>query len=244
LPRAADKPKTGTPPDEGDAAGVSPVTSGEEPTPFSPPPPISRLPHGRPLPELSDSQRAVAAAIGGHETGKLLAYTSPYCLGLGVDLGCEADPHPAAHVLVDGQGLTHDLFGATREVHIRDVEALFPDWPGARFDFVYSSHLIEHLRDPWAFLAECFRLVRPGGHVVVVGPHEDWYWPAGHPDANPDHAKYNWSLDQDRVRRWMVAVCPGVEILKYCEFPRPDNWSFLVVGRKPDAGERGPPGRG
>ena len=166
----------------------------------------------------------------GYETSKLLHVTSDYCIGYGVDFGCELDPHPNARTLVDGQPIVHSTYQATHEVHIRNINELFQDWPDNKFDFTYSSHVIEHLIDPYAFLAECARLTKPGGHIVVVGPHEDWYWPNGHPYANPDH-KW-WHLNQHKIAKWLRAI-PLLRVVHSSEHGRDeDNWSFIVVAEK------------
>jgi SAM-dependent methyltransferase len=56
------------------------------------------------------------------------------------------------------------------------------------FDTVHSSHCLEHMRDVRAALTQWWALVRPGGYLVLVVPHEDLYeqgiWP---PLFNPDH---------------------------------------------------------
>jgi SAM-dependent methyltransferase len=177
--------------------------------------------------------------LGGRESSKLVHITGQYCKGRGVDFGCELDPHPAATILVDNGQIVHDKLhnqphpsGATYEVHIRNIEALFPDWQSDSLDFAYSSHLLEHVLDPKAFLTECIRIVKPGGHVVVVHPHSDWYWPTTHPLANPDHTKYNWSLTQDKVSKWLKA-CGKVEIVHSSEHGwDEDNWSGVVIAKK------------
>jgi SAM-dependent methyltransferase len=43
------------------------------------------------------------------------------------------------------------------------------------FDVITMSHVIEHLPNPIATLAECYRTLRPGSHLVVVTPNcESW----------------------------------------------------------------------
>ena len=44
-----------------------------------------------------------------------------------------------------------------------------------QYDFVHSSHCLEHLVDPHAGLRNWIRVVKPGGHIVVTVPDEDMY---------------------------------------------------------------------
>jgi SAM-dependent methyltransferase len=43
----------------------------------------------------------------------------------------------------------------------------------ASYDAVLASHVIEHLANPLGGLAQWQRVVRPGGHVLLVVPHRD-----------------------------------------------------------------------
>ena len=43
----------------------------------------------------------------------------------------------------------------------------------AKYDFVLSSHMLEHTANPLGALAEWRRLLRPGGALVLVVPHRD-----------------------------------------------------------------------
>lgn len=171
--------------------------------------------------------------MGGCETKKLLHITTPYCIGQGCDFGCELDPHPNASVLVDAQQPVYHVFSSTHEVHIRNINDLFPDWADGIYDFTYSSHLIEHLVDPYSFLQECARLTKLNGHLIVVAPHEDWYWPNGHPNANPDH-KW-WHLNQRKIVKWLCAIGETypLSIQWASEHGRDENnWSFVVVAKR------------
>ncbi len=40
-------------------------------------------------------------------------------------------------------------------------------------DFVLNAHVIEHLFDPIKALQEWWRVVRPGGYVFLIVPHQD-----------------------------------------------------------------------
>ena len=45
--------------------------------------------------------------------------------------------------------------------------------PADSYDAVLSAHVIEHLADPIGALGEWARVVRPGGHLLLVAPHKE-----------------------------------------------------------------------
>lgn len=55
------------------------------------------------------------------------------------------------------------------DIHTGTLESA--DFPSEMFDVVHASHLIEHLADPEAFLAEIARIVRPGGRALITTPN-------------------------------------------------------------------------
>lgn len=59
--------------------------------------------------------------------------------------------------------------------------------PDASVDAVFSSHLLEHIEDTDAALAEWWRVIKPGGYLVLYLPHKDLYPNIGTEGANPDH---------------------------------------------------------
>lgn len=63
---------------------------------------------------------------------------------------------------------------AARTLHQLDVQVGTVDTlveSGRTFDYVTASHVIEHVPDPEHFLAQCRRLLKPGGSVVLRTPN-------------------------------------------------------------------------
>src|SRR3989338_714848 len=51
-----------------------------------------------------------------------------------------------------------------------DVQDALP-FPSGSFDAVYCGEIIEHVLDTDFFLAECSRVLRKGGHLVITTPN-------------------------------------------------------------------------
>jgi len=47
-------------------------------------------------------------------------------------------------------------------------------WPldDASVRLLFSSEVVEHLEDPAAFLSECYRILTPGGHLILTTPNQ------------------------------------------------------------------------
>jgi len=54
-------------------------------------------------------------------------------------------------------------------VHLGDIAA--QNFAEGSFDAVVSSHVLEHIPDPEGFLRECWRVLKPGGIVLVYTPN-------------------------------------------------------------------------
>lgn len=44
-------------------------------------------------------------------------------------------------------------------------------YPDKSFDAIITSHVVEHVHDPFTLLAECYRVLRPGGRMVALTPN-------------------------------------------------------------------------
>lgn len=97
--------------------------------------------------------------------------------GLLLDVGCgDARRFPRLEALgwtVEGQDVdplaVNQARKTGRRVHFGDLADLGLA-PGA-YDAITMNHVIEHVRDPLALLAECRRLLRAGGRVVALTPN-------------------------------------------------------------------------
>jgi SAM-dependent methyltransferase len=80
----------------------------------------------------------------------------------GIDIGCSNDPiFPQFHQW---------------DVEFGDGDATYmAGVPDRSYFTVYTSHVLEHLIDPIIGIRNWFRLVQPGGHLIICLPHRDLY---------------------------------------------------------------------
>ncbi|MGA1979763.1 MAG: methyltransferase domain-containing protein [Sedimentisphaerales bacterium] len=106
-----------------------------------------------------------------------------YCQGKGLDVGYGGDP-------------------ITKECRGWDIEdgdgQLLQGIEEGEFDFVYSSHLLEHMNNAKIAIKNWWRAVKPGGYLILYLPDRELYerkktlpsrW-------NPEHKRF-FLLDRD-----------------------------------------------
>ena len=121
-------------------------------------------------------------------------FINRYFVGDGLDIGGRQDP----------LALYRELFRGMRSVRTWDLEdgdgQLLHGVPDNAYDFVHSSHCLEHLNDPVEGLKNWLRVVKPGGHVIFIVPDEDLYEQGRFPSTfNPDH---KWTFTIFKGRSW------------------------------------------
>jgi len=47
--------------------------------------------------------------------------------------------------------------------------------PNNHYDVVHASHILEHVKNPKRALFNWYRILKPGGHLIVLVPHRDLY---------------------------------------------------------------------
>lgn len=167
----------------------------------------------------------------GAESAKIRWELVPYTSGRGLDLGCGAWK-AFRHFIGLDSNVDEKLFGmraTAADMIVPTCERLdlFAD---ASMDFVFSSHLLEHIEDHRAALAEWWRVVKVGGYLVLYLPHRDHYPNVGTYGANPDH-KHDFLPDD--ILDAMRGV-GGWDLLRNEERSGGDEYSFFQVFRKRD----------
>lgn len=74
---------------------------------------------------------------------------------------------------VDGVEVDPGAVAAARARGVRVFQGPLAErkFPANHFDAVHSAHVIEHVHDPVALLRECFRILKPGGTLVILTPN-------------------------------------------------------------------------
>ena len=129
-----------------------------------------------------------------------------FCKGNGLDIGSGEWPLPGATSIdtkfgKDGNGL-----------------------PDGEWDYIFSSHCLEHLADPVYALEHWKAHIKPGGVLFLYLPHPDMkYW---NPTRNRKHL-HSWRPEE------MAEILTDLGFKDVIFSERDLAWSFAVVGFKP-----------
>ena len=174
-----------------------------------------------------------------HESQKIRYEVLPYLAHGGLDIGCGQSKVWPHLIGIDNRKET-ELFGAQMQPDITVTDAVrLPLFADGSAHCVFSSHLLEHIVDWQAALREWWRLVKPGGHLILYLPHRDHYPNVGHPDANIDH-KHDFVPDE--ILDFFRLAFRDWALLANQVRTEANEYSFLQVFRKeaPGTGQSGP----
>jgi SAM-dependent methyltransferase len=107
-----------------------------------------------------------------------------YIKGQGIDIGCgRIDTQDGVDTISVDNCIHHDK---------DDCDATTMEiYEDNSFDYVYASHVLEHLDDPITAIKNWYRICKPGGHIIMSIPHRDLY-------ERKKTLPSNWNLDH----RW------------------------------------------
>lgn len=144
-----------------------------------------------------------------------------FITGKGIDVGCGNDPVTLECIKWDKDKSVYwdgyySWMSPAIDAHILkgiDDHSL---------DYVYSSHCLEDLENPWGALREWWRVIRPGGHLILYLPHRDLF-ELRRTLPSAGNANHRWFFLPDRdeppVTLGLVPLVAGVCLdsdLIYC----------------------------
>jgi len=129
-----------------------------------------------------------------------------YFKGNGIDIGGGPDP----------LSLYVELFPLAESVYTWDIEdgdaQFMSSVKSCIYDFVHSSHCLEHLNNPIEGLKNWFRILKPGGYLIIIVPDEDLYEQGKFPSTfNKDH---KWTFTIYKKSSWSRNSINVVDMLK------------------------------
>ncbi len=155
-----------------------------------------------------------------------------YLQGNGIDIGCGDDK--VTHFCIGFDRRPEE--GVNWQLDLRDGLPLRDQ----ACDYVFSSHTLEDFEDTAAILAEWWRVLKVGGHLILYLPDRRWYPNIGHPLANKAHRHDFIAEDVLTIVRVLDLAA---EVVEREDFPPPNGaydyerrgeieYSFLLVLRR------------
>lgn len=134
---------------------------------------------------------------------------SLYLSGKGIDIGCGNNP-------VTENCLAFDIEQGDAN-HILDYVT-------DQFDYVWSSHCLEHMQDPNQCILDWWKLVKPGGYMILVVPDEDLYEQGVFPSRfNNDH---KWTFTISKQKSWSPVSKNMLDLVK--SLPDKEEYSIRL----------------
>jgi predicted SAM-dependent methyltransferase len=139
-----------------------------------------------------------------------------YCLGYGIDVGC-GDRTLFPHLItVDNHSDEAEIKAEADDLPFKEGE----------FDFVYATHCIEHLKDPLKAINEWLRVVKKGGHVIIICPDKRFTPSKGMAQVDPQH---KWEFQYEELAE-ICRLTDGYQVNK--DVWALPNYSFKIILRK------------
>ena len=144
-------------------------------------------------------------------------YTLGYCFGLGLDVG-------AGNRTLNPNMITIDNWSDDVDYKMEADNLSFKD---KTFDFVYASHVLEHLKDTLKAIREWLRVVKIGGYVIMIIPDKRFTPTKGTVYADPQH-KYDYEYDEMRE----IVGCLDNAVQENKNIVALRNYSMLIILRR------------
>jgi SAM-dependent methyltransferase len=117
--------------------------------------------------------------------------------GAGIDIGCGGDP----------------IYEGVRPFDVEHGDAnKITSYVAEQFDYVFSSHCLEHMLNPYEAIQEWWKLVKENGYMYIAVPDEDLYEQGIFPSRwNQDH---KWTFTMFKQKSWCEFSVNIVDLIK------------------------------
>lgn len=161
-----------------------------------------------------------------------MPHVMQYIIGARIaDVGCGGDKIVPRAIGFDGRALNGvDVISTGTDLKYLGA--------GMKFDTIFSSHFLEHIPDPYSYIASwCNHLVQDG-YLVLYLPEKTVY----NSFENPEHM-FNWSFD-DFMFWFKRCFCGEGKDFRGQHLPKvleliecgldigPDRYSFYLISKK------------
>jgi len=132
-------------------------------------------------------------------------FHSSYFVGNGVDIGGKPDP-------LEQYIEVFSRLNSVKTWNLEDGDAQYMNGiADGKYDFVCSSHCLEHMVDVQEALKNWIRIVKSDGYLILTVPDEDMYeqgfWPSRY---NSDH---KWTFTIGKKKSWSPKSINLMELL-------------------------------
>lgn len=145
----------------------------------------------------------MAETIKSYERRKREGFFDKYIKPPIIDIGCAGDMKSGKPDVIDITARMYDkVFGDGDAQTMQDI-------PDESFMTVYASHILEHLPNPIEAIRNWFRILKPGGYLIIDVPSMVLYEKQSHLPSrwNGDHKTF-WLLNAVDFGQWSKGELP------------------------------------
>lgn len=166
------------------------------------------------------------------ETSKHRNLVNGYCAGNGLDLGSAGDPIVPSAIQVERPDHYCPYFDDKQPPQLLGDAANLIWFKDGVLEYVYSSHLIEDFseEEQKKVIREWCRVIKPGGHLVILAP-ERWRWAEALKAGQPPNLAHKHEPEIGQFTK-VINELGGWEVLedRFCDAT--DYSMFFVARRK------------